>query len=341
MASLLRGWKGGPAVVSHHRAPLREMDRILERSGLRGGEPRMMLDARERRIQATAERGELLAEPARRGRGSVGTRRANVERLKTLAVALPSSGLTSGKRVLMFDVMGVSWSAGKPVLNGVGFDLVGPRRVALTGPNGADKTTLLRLGVGDLAPSAGRIVRGGRVAPLDQRTVILAEDWTLLAAYRRLNPGGSDNGSRASLARFLFWADAALKLVAALSGGGRAARGAGLRARRRGPAPTPDPGRADLPPEPRLDRGHRGRPWRATAARCLWSAKIGTSKRRSGWSGRSGWNGRPRPERSFSRNRRRGELAIHAGRLAARPRDQDRQYCLDDFCTANGIWICL
>jgi hypothetical protein len=58
------------------------------------------------------------------------------------------------------------------------------------------------------------------VALLDQRIAILGDDETHLAAYRRLNPGGEDNDSRAALARLLFRTDAALKPVAALSGGG-------------------------------------------------------------------------------------------------------------------------
>jgi ATPase subunit of ABC transporter with duplicated ATPase domains len=45
VACVLRGWNSGAVVVSHDRAPLRELDGSLERAGLRGGEPRMTLDA--------------------------------------------------------------------------------------------------------------------------------------------------------------------------------------------------------------------------------------------------------------------------------------------------------
>ena len=165
----------------------------------------MVLDARERRAQETAGRGDLLAERQRAEAAEALERaRANVERLKTLAIDLPTSGLAARKRVLAFDEVAFAWPGGPPVLSGVTFDLVGPRRVAVTGPNGAGKTTLLKLAVGDLQPSAGRIVRGGRFALLDQRTAILGEDETILAAYRRLNPEGDDNACRAALARFLF-----------------------------------------------------------------------------------------------------------------------------------------
>jgi ATPase subunit of ABC transporter with duplicated ATPase domains len=282
VARVLRGWKGGAVVVSHDRALLREMDRIVElsslgarvygggfdltaerraperaaaaraldaaeraaaqtdreaqaarerqarrdaagrRAGARGGEPKMTLDARERRAQATAGRGDLLADRQRAEAAEALDRaRAQVERLRALAVQLPPSGLAAGKRVLAFEAVGFSWPDGTPVLRDVSFDLVGPRRVAVTGPNGAGKTTLLRLAVGDLEPGAGRVVRGGRAALLDQRTAILGDEGTILSAYRRLNPEGDDNACRAALARFLFRSEAALKPIASLSGGER------------------------------------------------------------------------------------------------------------------------
>jgi ATPase subunit of ABC transporter with duplicated ATPase domains len=282
VARVLAGWKGGAVVVSHDRALLRGMDRIVElsglgarvygggydlyaerraaeraaaardldvaeraagqvereaqaarerqakrdsagrRAGLKGGEPKMVLDARERRAQETAGRGELLAQRQRSEASEALDRaRSNVERLKPLSFALPPSGLAAGKRVLAFDAVGFAWPNGAKVLSEVSFDLVGPRRVAVTGPNGAGKTTLLRLANGELEPTAGKVVRGGRVALLDQRTAILREDETILAAWRRLNPQGDDNTGHAALASFLFRAGAAHKPVASLSGGER------------------------------------------------------------------------------------------------------------------------
>ena len=288
VARVLTGWKGGAVVVSHDRALLRGMDRIVElsglgarvygggydlyaerraaeraaaardldvaeraagqvereaqaarerqakrdsagrKAGLKGGEPKMVLDARERRAQETGGRGELLAQRQRAEAAETLERaRANVERLKPLSFALPPSGLAAGKRVLAFDEVSFAWPGGATVLSKVSFDLVGPRRVEVTGPNGAGKTTLLRLATGDLEPTAGKVVRGGRVALLDQRTAILREDETILAAYRRLNPEGDDNACRAVLARFLFRADAmAWKPVASILGGGERLRAA-------------------------------------------------------------------------------------------------------------------
>ncbi len=50
----------------------------------------------------------------------------------------------------------------RPVLRGVDFNLAAGERVAVTGANGAGKTSLLHLMVGLLRPRAGRIVAFGR-----------------------------------------------------------------------------------------------------------------------------------------------------------------------------------
>ena len=282
VARVLGGWRGGAVVVSHDRALLRGMDRIVELSGLgarvygggwdayaerreaeraaaardldvaeratrqverevqaareikqrrdaagkrtalKGGQPRIVLGGMAERAENSGGRASHLADRQRaEASEALEQARAKVERLKTLNLDLPSSGLAAGKRVLAFEDVGFAWPDGMAVLGGVSFDITGPQRLAVTGPNGAGKTTLLRLAVGDLEPTAGKVVRGGRIALLDQRTAILGEDETILSAYRRLNPQGDDNACRAMLARFLFRADAALKPVAALSGGER------------------------------------------------------------------------------------------------------------------------
>jgi ATPase subunit of ABC transporter with duplicated ATPase domains len=149
----------------------------------------------------------------------LGDAQAAVERVRLLAFELPSSGLAAGRRVLMLDQVGFGWPGRPALLAGVSLDMVGPRRVAVTGPNGAGKTTLLKLITGELEPTQGQIARGGRFAFLDQRASMLDETETILANFRRLNPDDDDNACRAALARFLFRADAALRLVAELSGG--------------------------------------------------------------------------------------------------------------------------
>ncbi|BCW87491.1 Energy-dependent translational throttle protein EttA [Alphaproteobacteria bacterium SO-S41] len=191
------------------------------RAGAKGGIPRILLGAREDRAEASGGRANRLAERQRESATeTLEAARARVERLKTLAVDLPSTGLAPGKIVL--DVKDMTGGPGvTPVIRDVSFDLVGPERVAIGGPNGAGKTTLLRLVTGALTPMAGTVRLGVRAAMLDQDVALLDPTATIRDNFRRLNPADSENACRAALARFLFRADAALKEVGTLSGGER------------------------------------------------------------------------------------------------------------------------
>lgn len=57
---------------------------------------------------------------------------------------------------------------GKPAVSGVAFSLRGGERMALLGPNGGGKTTLLRALLGELAPLAGELRVGARCATVPQ-----------------------------------------------------------------------------------------------------------------------------------------------------------------------------
>jgi ATPase subunit of ABC transporter with duplicated ATPase domains len=88
----------------------------------------------------------------------------------------------------------------------------GPERIAVTGPNGVGKTTLLRRLLATLPAE--------RVGHLSQRMDLLDDRLTLLG---NLAAAGSadDNTIRARLARFGFRGDAVDRPAAALSGGER------------------------------------------------------------------------------------------------------------------------
>ncbi len=283
VADVLGGWKGGAIVVSHDRALLRRMDRIVELTGLgaqvygggydlyverkaqaeaaaardldeaqraqarvgrdiqaaaerkarsdaagrraraRNDAPKILLDAKADRAQASDGRAGRLAErQAADAAAALAEAEARIERVRRLAFALPPSGLAAGKTVLAFEHVGFAYlGAAAPVLTDVSLRLAGPERVAIAGGNGRGKTTLLKLAAGQLEPTTGRIVRGAAAAFLDQQTALLAEDETLVEAFRRLNPLASANAARVALARFLFRNTAADKPVGRLSGGER------------------------------------------------------------------------------------------------------------------------
>jgi len=282
VAEVLGRWKGGAIVISHDRALLRQVDRIVELSGLgaqvfgggydlyaerkaeaeaaavrdladaekqaarvvrevqvvaerkarkdaagkrsraKNDAPKILLDARAERAEASGGRERAVAERLRaEAAEALAAADARVERVRRLAFDLPSSGLAAGKTVVAFEDVAFRYPGEPPVLAGQSLRIVGPERVAVTGPNGSGKTTLIRLAAGELAPAAGKIVRGAKAAFLDQQTALLGDDATLVAAFRRLNPASSENAARAALARFLFRNTAAEKPVGSLSGGER------------------------------------------------------------------------------------------------------------------------
>ena len=222
LANAERGARQVRREVQEARERKDRRDAAGRRYAASGSVPRIVAGAMARRAEATSGRLDRLADRQRaEAEEALDQARAGVERLKLLAFELPSSGLAAGRRVLSVDQVSFGWPGEPPLLEAVSFELIGPRRLAITGPNGSGKTTLLKLIAGAWEPTSGSIARGGRMALLDQRTAILDDDETILANFRRLNPDDDDNACRAALARFLFRADAALRGVAELSGGER------------------------------------------------------------------------------------------------------------------------
>ncbi len=282
IVELLARWKGGALTVSHDRALLRQMDRIVELTGLgarvyggaydlyaerraeeeaaavrdletaqgaldkarddiqtarerkfkrdargarqklKGGQPRIMLNAMKAKAEDSGGKLTRLADRMKaEAERDLADADARIERIRRLAFDLPPSGLAAGRQVLAFEDVGLDWDDGARVLDGVSFRMLGPDRVAVTGTNGAGKTTLIRLAVGALEPTRGRIARGVEAVLLDQRVSLLAPDETLFENFRRLNPGANDNDAHAALARFLFRNVTAAKRAGDLSGGER------------------------------------------------------------------------------------------------------------------------
>ncbi|MDH4170550.1 MAG: ABC-F family ATP-binding cassette domain-containing protein [Acidimicrobiia bacterium] len=111
-----------------------------------------------------------------------------------------------------------------PVLRDVNLVIERGRRLALIGPNGGGKTTLVRLLLGDLEPTAGTITRGSNVD-----TAVFVQDQTeamdpARTAYQEFATAVPDPGSRnlrTFLGSFGFPGEAADRLVGDLSGGER------------------------------------------------------------------------------------------------------------------------
>jgi ATPase subunit of ABC transporter with duplicated ATPase domains len=110
--------------------------------------------------------------------------------------------------------------ADEPIIRNLSFTITGPERIAITGRNGAGKTSLMRLIGVALAATSGTVKTvPERTALLDQEVALLDRNTSILSNMRRLNPALTDNKARAALARFAFRNVDSEKSVGVLSGG--------------------------------------------------------------------------------------------------------------------------
>jgi ATPase subunit of ABC transporter with duplicated ATPase domains len=187
-----------------------------------GSAPKILLGMMAERAETSGGREQRLAEKQAEAAGAaVAEAQARVERPRRLAFDLPPTGLPAGRRVLTLDEVTFGHPGAAPLIEGLSLQVMGPERLALCGPNGVGKSSLVRLMLGELAPSSGRVLLEVRPAILDQHAAILRSGETVFQAYRRLNPDAGENAARAALARFLFRNTAADSPVNGLSGGER------------------------------------------------------------------------------------------------------------------------
>jgi ATPase subunit of ABC transporter with duplicated ATPase domains len=195
-------------------------DAAGKRKAARGDMPKILLGARKRQAENTSGENARLAECLRTEmEDDVVSARERIEILQSLSLLLPPTHLPAGRQVLIADQVTAGYEPDTPIIRDLSFMLVGPERVALTGPNGSGKTTLLKLITGELAPQSGDLRVLAPFAFFDQNVSLLDPALSVLANFRRLNPEADDNACRAALARFMFRADAAHQIAGTLSGG--------------------------------------------------------------------------------------------------------------------------
>lgn len=190
------------------------------KKGAKGDMPKILSGGLKRRAEVTAgdlnrladklgDAAEMRAEAAR----------TKIEVLTPFAVKLMPSGVPSGKVLLRASGLTGGHDPQHPVIRDFGVDIIGAERVAITGPNGVGKTSLLKLLTGELEPLSGSVQIGGKIALLDQQVALLDRAESIAENFRRINPDSSVQDCRSVLAAFQFRNDAALQKVSTLSGG--------------------------------------------------------------------------------------------------------------------------
>ncbi|MBC1458814.1 ABC-F family ATP-binding cassette domain-containing protein [Listeria newyorkensis] len=131
---------------------------------------------------------------------------------------------SSGKDVLFVEDLAIGYAVDKRVSEKLTFDMKRHESIALVGPNGIGKSTLLKTLIGDIPALSGAYRFGTNVqigyydqeqAKLDSNKSILHELWD---DYPELN----EQAIRTTLGNFLFSDDDVLKVVNTLSGGEKA-----------------------------------------------------------------------------------------------------------------------
>jgi len=200
-------------------------------------QPKIVLGARKRRAEATAGRvrsdGDAIV---REAQASLDAARERVDVLDPIRLDLPSCGLPANR--VLIEARGIVCQRGERRLFGP-LDLAvrGSQRIALTGPNGSGKTSLLRILLAIEPPAQGEVrCERGRMALLDQNLTLLDGSSTVLEAMRRLAPDLDAHAAHAALAAAGFRNTWAKRDPETLSGGERMRLAlAGLFSRRQPP----------------------------------------------------------------------------------------------------------
>jgi ATPase subunit of ABC transporter with duplicated ATPase domains len=212
----------------------REMQQARERAARRAGTaarnigsaglPKIVAGAMKRRAQESAGRAdETHAARVNDAKARLDEAERALRDEQKLGLELPGTNVPAGRTVFLGERIQVSYGGRRLFAgDGAGLTIRGPERIALTGPNGTGKSTLLRVINGDLEPEDGGVRRAeGRVAYLSQRLDLLDLDRTVAENFAAFAPGLPDAERMNLLARFLFRGPRAHLPVRALSGGER------------------------------------------------------------------------------------------------------------------------
>lgn len=189
--------------------------------GLKSGADRGAIHALKNRAAGARnmDASTISSRQLDKAKQSVQAAEEQIERLTPFGFEIKSAEVPASKVLLKLEKLTGGPAPDFPVIQKLSLTIMGPERIAVTGRNGAGKTSLLRLIAGELRPLEGEIERNAHIIFLDQQLKLLDRTKSLFWNYRNLNPSCNDNDARAALARFAFRGDVALRLAKELSGG--------------------------------------------------------------------------------------------------------------------------
>src|SRR3569623_1666248 len=216
-----RGAKAADRAAQDRRESKARRDKAGRAYAASGSAPKILLGRQAARAENSGARDNRLAAIQAAAAGdSLAAARAGVEVIAPLTIALPSTGLPANSELLAME--DVTLAIGARTLGPWSLTIRGPERVAVTGANGAGKSSLLRVALGSTMPSSGSVRRAeGRLAMLGQHVALLDRNATILANFRVRHPGLAQNEGHAASARSAFRNRDAERGVATLSGGER------------------------------------------------------------------------------------------------------------------------
>ncbi|MBM5607214.1 ABC transporter ATP-binding protein [Listeria ivanovii] len=130
----------------------------------------------------------------------------------------------TGKDVLMVDELSIGYAKDKRIASNLTFEMKRQDSLALVGPNGIGKSTLLKTLIRDIPPLSGEFHFGAgvKIGYYDQEQAKLTSNKTVLMELWDDYPELNEVNIRTTLGNFLFSDDDVLKKVQSLSGGEKA-----------------------------------------------------------------------------------------------------------------------
>lgn len=130
----------------------------------------------------------------------------------------------TGKDVLMVDQLSIGYAKDKRIASNLTFEMKRQDSLALVGPNGIGKSTLLKTLIRDIPALSGEFHFGAgvKIAYYDQEQAKLTSNKTVLMELWDDYPELNEVNVRTTLGNFLFSDDDVLKNVQSLSGGEKA-----------------------------------------------------------------------------------------------------------------------